>query len=62
MPIPPGGAMFELTIPNPGAYPFVTHSFAGASMVGHPRTAAADVSDSSWRVGEHGRGPLRCEW
>lgn len=27
--VPPGGgAMFELRIPDPGAYPFVTHSFA----------------------------------
>jgi plastocyanin len=30
--IPPGGgATFELTIPNAGTYPFVTHSFAAAS-------------------------------
>lgn len=30
--IPPGGAaMVELTIPDPGGYPFVTHSFADAS-------------------------------
>jgi nitrite reductase (NO-forming) len=27
--IPPGGgATFELTIPDPGLYPFVTHAFA----------------------------------
>jgi len=49
--IPPGGgAMFELTIPNEGTYPFVTHSFADASkgaigvlQVGQPAAAAADV-------------------
>jgi nitrite reductase (NO-forming) len=30
--IPPGGgAMFELTIDQPGLYPFVTHSFAYTS-------------------------------
>jgi nitrite reductase (NO-forming) len=46
--IPPGGAaMFEMTMPEAGAYPFVTHSFADASrgalgviQVGQP--AAAD--------------------
>jgi nitrite reductase (NO-forming) len=35
--IPPGGgATFELTIPEPGLYPFVTHSFAytGLGAVG----------------------------
>lgn len=30
--VPPGGgSVVELTIPDPGQYPFVTHSFAGAS-------------------------------
>ncbi len=50
--IPPGGgAMFEMTMPNPGAYPFVTHSFADASkgaigviQVGQPPAAAAAPS------------------
>lgn len=44
---PGGGAMFELTIPNEGWYPVVTHSFADASKgalamikVGHPPAAA----------------------
>ena len=35
--IPPGdGAMFELNIPDPGLYPFVTHAFAytGLGAVG----------------------------
>jgi nitrite reductase (NO-forming) len=35
--VPPGGtAMFELTIPDPGLYPFVTHAFAytGLGSVG----------------------------
>jgi nitrite reductase (NO-forming) len=31
--IPPGGgAVVELTIPDAGAYPFLTHSFASADM------------------------------
>jgi hypothetical protein len=31
--IPPGGtAMFELQIPDPGLYPFLTHSFAYADL------------------------------
>lgn len=49
--VPPGGsAMFELTIPNAGAYPFVTHSFAAASkgaigvlQVGPPAANAAET-------------------
>ena len=47
--IPPGGAaMFEATMPDAGAYPFVTHSFADASkgaigviQVGQPAVAAS---------------------
>jgi len=29
--IPPGGVVVELTVPQAGRYPFVTHSFANAS-------------------------------
>jgi len=29
---PGGGAVVELTIPDAGHYPFVTHSFMAASM------------------------------
>jgi copper-containing nitrite reductase len=47
--VPPGGgATFELTVPNPGTYPFVTHSFAAASkgalgvlQVGQPAAGAS---------------------
>jgi len=49
--IPPGGAaMFELRIPDPGLYPFVTHSFAytGLGSVGlikvDPQAPAAPTS------------------
>jgi plastocyanin len=53
--VPAGGAaMFELTIPDEGIYPFVTHSFADASkggigviQVGNPAQASADVHDMS---------------
>jgi hypothetical protein len=31
--VPPGGGdVVELTIPAPGLYPFVTHSFSAASI------------------------------
>jgi nitrite reductase (NO-forming) len=30
--IPPSGAVVELTIPQASLYPFVTHSFANASV------------------------------
>jgi nitrite reductase (NO-forming) len=51
--IPAGGAaMFELTIPDEGTYPFVTHSFADASKgalgvikVGNPAAEAAGGHD-----------------
>lgn len=51
--IPPGGgAMFEMTMPNAGTYPFVTHSFADASkgaigviQVGQPAVSGAAVHD-----------------
>jgi plastocyanin len=51
--IPPGGgAMFEMTMPNAGTYPFVTHSFADASkgaigviQVGQPAASGAAVHD-----------------
>ncbi len=46
---PGGAAMFELTIPEAGTYPFVTHAFADASrgaigviQVGTPATAATE--------------------
>ncbi|HZQ37472.1 MAG TPA: cupredoxin domain-containing protein [Dehalococcoidia bacterium] len=53
--IPPGGgAMFEMTMPNPGAYPFVTHAFADASkgaigviQVGQPPAAVAGSSTAA---------------
>jgi len=49
--IPPGGAaMFELTMPDAGTYPFVTHAFADASkgaigviQVGQPVQSGAAV-------------------
>ncbi len=54
---PGGAAMFELTIPAAGTYPFVTHSFADASkgavgviQVGTPAVAATDVHDMSGRT------------
>ena len=46
--VPPGaGAMFELTIPDAGLYPFVTHSFAytGRGSVGVIKVAD-DVADA----------------
>ncbi|HLZ68777.1 MAG TPA: cupredoxin domain-containing protein [Dehalococcoidia bacterium] len=51
--VPPGGgAMFEMTMPNAGTYPFVTHSFADASkgaigviQVGQPPVSGAAVHD-----------------
>jgi nitrite reductase (NO-forming) len=53
--IPAGGAaMFELTMNQPGTYPFVTHSFAdashgaiGAIQVGNPPATGAAVHDMS---------------
>jgi nitrite reductase (NO-forming) len=42
--VPPGGAaMFELTMNQPGAYPFVTHSFADAS---HGALGVLQVGDT----------------
>ena len=51
---PGGAAMFELTIPNPGTYPFVSHDFSdaskgaiGAIQVGAPATSAATAAASN---------------
>jgi len=53
--IPPGGAaMFEATMPDAGAYPFVTHSFADASkgaigviQVGPPAVATSAAQSTN---------------
>lgn len=51
---PGGAAMFELSMPQPGTYPFVTHAFADASkgaigviQVGQPAADPAHVHDMS---------------
>lgn len=60
--IPAGGAaMFELTIPDAGTYPFVTHSFADASkgaigvlQVGTPAAGEADGHTMDAPASGHG--------